>query len=276
MTSPPSLSTIPLQILSYNIWGAPFAAKKVKHRYKLIAEKLKMMSCDIIGLQEAFCWQLGNHHIKLLLEGVNYPFYKTGPDRSGFFRFVNAGLMTLSKHPIIESASLPFQHSKGTDFLASKGILFTRILTPHWGEVDVYNTHTNAGLKHREVRLKQIHQAIEFIQTHSKDFLRPILFLGDFNATEMDPEIELLKKSLNFMDTHQHKVHDGFTADPHRNHNFNHPEEKEPRRIDFIFYRKPNHFNQPHTVIQSQLAFEEHLFESKALSDHFGVFLSIQ
>src|SRR5690606_12549295 len=111
----------------------------------------------------------------------------------------NSGLSTLSKYQIVEKEFKPFTYSTGSDSLAQKGVVFTRINIPEIGNIDVYNTHLQAANSKKdsklykfignfipgftwsnvEIRKSQNRELIDFV--NKNDVGNPTFLIGDFN-----------------------------------------------------------------------------------------------
>ncbi len=271
----------PLSVLSYNVWGVPFAGKNARKRIPEIGQRLAPQTIDVVTVQEAFEGCFVPNEPRTLLQNSGYAYFAKGPAPRGL-RCVSSGLLILSKHPILESATLVYDHCVGTDCFARKGALYVKLSVPGLGEVDVYTTHTNAGTSNKSAakRQTQIEQLIRFVDEHSGDGLRPVILTGDLNATPKSVEITRLTSALELRDSHQEFVdhhpvsdieRDGFTSDPRRNGNQRDPD-GEGRRIDYVFFREPQGAGSTAlTTLRSSLSFVEPGYRDLALSDHFGV-----
>lgn len=271
----------PLSVLSYNVWGVPFAGKKAGKRIPEIGQRLAPQTIDIVTLQEAFEGCFVPNEPKLLLQNSGYPYFAKGAGPRGL-RCVSSGLVILSKHPILESATVVFDHCSGVDCFARKGALYVKIAVPGIGEVDVYTTHTNAGDsgKAASKRVTQVEQLIQFVDQHSGDGLRPVIFTGDLNAAPQSAELMRLRSALGLRDSHEEFVHhntvseverNGYTSDPRRNGNKTFAD-VDGARIDYVFFREPrNAGSTALTAARSALSFVEPGYRGLPLSDHFGV-----
>lgn len=266
----------PLRLVSYNIWGAPIAGKQINSRAPKIGARLAESGADIIAVQEAFQGCLVGNQPAMVQKTARYPYQALGPSPKGL-RCVSSGLQTLSKHPIIKKAWLRFTRCGGTDCFSAKGVLFTRIRHAVLGEIDVYNTHMNADDRYSGVRQSQVRQWIRMAQKYSGDHTRPVIVAGDLNATEDFPEIRELRSALELRDSYQEEILarggdsiavNGYTSDPSRSGNHANPKET-PKRIDYILYRPAS--GKTAQVMKSKLSYDDHVWNGKALSDHFGI-----
>ncbi len=272
-----------LSVLTYNVWGAPFSGKKVRKRHPLIADALKDSGADVIALEEVFDGCLPRKESKTFLKRTAYPYFVKGPRKVGGDRCVNSGVLLLSKHPVLASATLIYNRCSGTDCLARKGVAYAKIEIPGVGPVDFYATHTNAGPgKAANVRLAQAAQIVEFIQKYSGDGERPVVLMGDLNAAPDSPEILLVRNSLGLRDVYSEYVESrdvdevtraGYTADPSRNAILSGRGETEKVRIDYLMVRPAAaaFAGAPVTVNRARMIFEAPVIGNWPLSDHFGV-----
>lgn len=268
-----------LNVMTYNVWGVPFAGKRAKQRLPRIAERLASSGVDIVALEEVFDGCFVSDETKTILRGSRYPYYALGPSRKGVMPCVNSGVMILSRFPIRASSQLVYRSCVGTDCLARKGAVYARIRVPSVGDVDVYATHTNAGDRHGAVRVRQARQLVDFVRAHSGDGQRPVVLMGDLNAIPGSEEIELLRKELGLRDVHEEFVaqnpvspieREGYTSDPLRNGNLHGGEEKR-QRIDYVLIRESRTRHAPFRALDTRMTFQEPTYDRRALSDHFGV-----
>jgi endonuclease/exonuclease/phosphatase family metal-dependent hydrolase len=274
-----------LRIMSYNVWGAPFAGKKANQRIPEIARRLATLDADIVGLQEVFEGCFVRNQTKMILKGSRFPYYAKGPSAKFLIPCVNSGLVTLSRHPIVKTVRMSFDACKGFDCFSRKGILLTRIRVPNIGEVDVYNTHFNAGGGNSAVRDFQSLRAIDFVTRHSGEGNRPVFMLGDINAIPLSQEMIYLRTLLNFRDSHEEYfegrkaapvARNGYTCDPSRNTRHRGRPDQSSRRLDYILMRDSVHSASPMQVIDSHLVFDAPDFKKGSLSDHFGVYAAFR
>ena len=120
------------------------------------------------------------------------PYYTMGPDRGNLNIRQDGGLIILSKYPIIECSAMTYSVSSGSDKLANKGVIYTRIkIGPSASDyIHVFNTHIQSH-DYSETRLAQIRELIDFISEiirSDKDYIRPVLVAGDFNVAADKPD----------------------------------------------------------------------------------------
>ena len=125
-------------------------------------------------------------------ELIGSPYYIMGPDRGHLNIRQDSGLIILSKYPIIEGSAMTYSSSSGSDRLANKGVVYARIqISSSEGDyIHVFNTHIQAH-DYGETRLAQISELSDFIYEiikSDKDYIRPILIVGDFNVAAEKPD----------------------------------------------------------------------------------------
>ena len=110
----------------------------------------------------------------------------------------NGGIFIASRHPIVASAQVVYTGAIGTDALASKGVMYARIQKGDGGsrsftsskpspeKTKIYNvfaTHLQAWDTEEAgaVRLDELHQMSDFVQSQGIATDEPVIFAGDFN-----------------------------------------------------------------------------------------------
>jgi endonuclease/exonuclease/phosphatase family metal-dependent hydrolase len=276
----PEVKSMTMDFVTLNTWlrTRPIGTQ-IFERSDRIANSLK--DYDVVGLQETFSG--GAKHIpdKLKKEGTfPYSFRQSTPRI-----LTNSGLTMVSKYPIIEKDFQQFTYSTGSDSLAKKGVMFNRLEVPNIGQVDVYNTHYNAGGTQKtgffnkiiekfipgwtmatpDVRVTENTDLANFIKKHEKG--NPTFITGDFNMNETKIEYQDLKNKINMIDSFRLINPDdpGYTADGPNNP---HKPDDGQSRIDYIFYKPGKNVNVE--VLQSRLT-HNHAIDGMFVSDHFGV-----
>ncbi|TNE48499.1 MAG: hypothetical protein EP343_15525 [Deltaproteobacteria bacterium] len=180
-TSSPGPSEGSLKIVTYNVHGLAggITGDNTNERLKLIGPKLNVFV--IAGLQEVFTEE-------------GYTNLKAGVDHSVQHRFskplegraMGSGLMLLSRFKALEVKEEYFKDCNGTldgasDCLASKGFQMIRYEIAPGVEIDVYNSHFEAGsgAKDNEARANHVKQVTTAMNAWSKG--RAIVYLGDTN-----------------------------------------------------------------------------------------------
>lgn len=260
-----------LSIISYNIWNLPFLTPRGSFdRMKKIAAYLKVVSADVICLQEA--WSL---RTKKLLLNVLGDIHNTQTNSSiqklyqKWLDFSNhqGGLLTLSKFPIISEKFIRFGISGKfwTEWMGNKGFLETFLKTP-WGVLRVINTHLHQP--RMSVRFQQIKKMFAYLE---QDQETPTILAGDFNQDVLLEDIDFLKvlNNTNF-------IHPGILKDaPRHTYRLNNlltqtwlNRLKESGHLDYIFIRFLEKFG-----LQVREYTPIHLAEP--LSDHDPVILKL-
>lgn len=210
-----------LRVLSYNIHGLPAMVAKDDPAGRIPVIARKAGSYDLVLFQEDFSYQdlvtanaphdmvvRGNGPSgSLSVKGVQVPvagalqsLFGGGGTGGGLMGAVGglaataaqpfgSGLTTLAKGTaarVIESQTLSFGSCEGyfkgaQDCFAEKGMLMVRLRLSNGAEVDVYNTHMEAGAgsKDQKIRVEQLAMIADFMKRHSAR--RAVLFGGDFN-----------------------------------------------------------------------------------------------
>ena len=101
--------------------------------------ELRTHRFDVVGLQEMWTRQT-----QTIFREAGYRYaapYGNGNWRPRLRFLKKSGLVTLSRHPIVESEMLPFSRTCGLERFVRKSALFTRIRCSSNRYVDVYNLH---------------------------------------------------------------------------------------------------------------------------------------
>lgn len=180
--------------LTFNTMGAPLKPRtpwRFERIGKILIRLAREKDIDFITLQETYPTRLRD---RLIIQPWREDFgYAECTDEKGW-HLEQAGLTTLSKREILHSRFYGYRRCGYVDALVNKGVLFTR-LRFEVGELDVYNTHTQASyLSQRQrsrIRIAQIRELIAFIkQTHKPE--NPVLLTGDLNCEEYNEGYRLL------------------------------------------------------------------------------------
>jgi len=251
-----------IKILSYNVWGMPFPIRTKPKGLKIMPKELPKLKAHIIGMQEVF-----TKRAKKLGKMPEYPYKAWGADKKGI-KVLSSGLLILSKFPITKRDTISFDSCSGMDCFARKGAQYARISIPHYGEIDVINTHLNAG-KNKKVKIKQLEQLLKFVQ--SKKSHRPMILMGDFNFKPSDIYYEDFSTDFGLDDTHAIYLKDNPDAPQCMVNSYTYQLKIGPfetkRKLDYIWYIEGNFQNlnlKNYKIVYSQ---EDEL---PRLSDHFG------
>ncbi|MBL4845485.1 MAG: hypothetical protein JKY65_08170 [Planctomycetes bacterium] len=170
-----------IEVASYNVHGLPsfITGDETLARLRQISPRLRGLA--VVGIQEDF---LDDGH-NLLLGEVDQPirlrFAKKLPNR-----LYGSGLTTLAQGKVLAKLEVHFTTfhglvGSGADGMASKGFQVTRLQLAPGVELDVYNTHLDAGGSEGDslARASQVAQITSAMEGFSAG--RAILFLGDTN-----------------------------------------------------------------------------------------------
>jgi endonuclease/exonuclease/phosphatase family metal-dependent hydrolase len=225
-------TSVPFRSISYNVWGLPVPFKLNHDHLEKIQRSLFYYEPDVVALQETF-----TKRSRVFESTPGLPYFAYGPGK-GKGKPQNSGLMTLSKHPIVKTKHLKFNKCSGFDCLSAKGVLLTTIELPGGRQLDIYNTHLNAG-KNKKSKWSQIKQVVEFIKENSTT--NAYVVHGDFNITPDSEYYTYLLDQDIFHDTHKVYVDNNpqlsereKTGITHRTTGLIKKKQKE-RKLDYIF-----------------------------------------
>jgi len=256
------------KVMSYNIWGLPVPIKLKHPGIARIAQALPYYNPDVVAFQETF-----TKRADILAHVKEYPFVSYGPHVKKGITFLSSGLLTISKYPIVKTQSMVYSHCTSFDCFASKGVLLTTILHPQYGEIDFYNTHTNAG-KSKKVKWSQLAELLLFIQKTNQG--NPIILSGDMNITP-DTGFYSFLQSTFLADGHELYVQDHPELSPELKSSFTHVSKKAlskkliKKKIDYI-WTDDRHMLYP---INTQVVFDGSHDENK-YSDHFALMTNFE
>lgn len=250
-----------IRFLTYNLAGLKF--DWFSGREEGVIGELKKLKPDIVALQE-----VGLRHEKGIYNqareiglGIALPY-------SAFALYGNplevmspeqGGVAILSRWPILTSRNrhLPHGHANPPD---ERVALLSSIDSPI-GELDVITTHLTWRADEAQIRLIQAGLIFH-------DFTGPkakTVLMGDLNAVDTEPCLQLLKKNLKdaFRDQHPHK--DGFTWSRENKLNQEHSQSPD-RRIDYILCPKNVEVRRCDIVLDKPAGPMNH-----PLSDHYAL-----
>lgn len=213
-------------VLTYNVHGLPpfITMDDTAERLRQIAPRLN--DFDFVGLQEDF--DDLNHQV-IAEQSEHGHILRFSDPLDG--HFYGSGLSALSRFPIVDHLHVHYSACHGrfdaaSDCLASKGVQALRIRLASGVEMDIYNTHLEAGggPEDHVVRTQHIEELLDVMTTYSAG--RAIIFLGDTNLHEDDSDdvvlLNRLKSTVELMD-----ACDDLMC-------------PEPGRIDRVMYRSGN------------------------------------
>ena len=167
--------------LTVATWNLQWQFGDWQARQPAILSTLRSVDADVIGVQESWRGQIERLAAELDREWVwsgHDPH--DDPERS-------MGNAILSRWPIQTSDHQFLQDAQGRKY---RTILSARVKTPT-GILPMFTTHLDHRFDQSTVRVSQLQQASEFIETHAKGALPPIL-TGDLNALHDSDEIRKL------------------------------------------------------------------------------------
>lgn len=186
-----------LKILTWNIFLLP---KPIKFSYqaertKLISELLNNSDYDIIFLQEAFPGSFHDHLFGVTKKKYPHQYYLKRPFIS--HTVFGSGVYVMSRFPIKSKKKAIYDSCRGADCFAAKGVLLATFELPGGKEIQIGNTHLQAGrdAKGSKIRLKQIEQIRKLFNESAKPGVTQIL-LGDIN---IDAKHEDFLKALSLL-----------------------------------------------------------------------------
>jgi endonuclease/exonuclease/phosphatase family metal-dependent hydrolase len=209
------------KVLTLNTWQkcGPW-----EERWKAIVRELERHQPDVAAFQELFDIEWRDR----VARWAGYPFV-AAPAPS------HSGLVLLSRLPLAASALYTLTARSP---LESYG----RYLL--WGElawrglkIDVFNTHLSWMPQDNTTRLAQMREISAYLEAKREP--RPVLLLGDLNASPQSREIRCFIESAGLVDTFAalHPCEEGFTW-THENHFTTCQQPNLPaRRIDYILAR---------------------------------------
>ncbi len=174
-----------LRVLTYNIHHANPPSKKDFIDIDAIVKVIKAADADIVGLQEVdknTRRSGGIDQARLIAQkaGLNYHFYKAIDYEGGEY-----GLAILSKHRLKKVVALSLPQV----FSAEKRILALAEIRINGKKIVFANTHLDAS-KEEGNRVAQMKHILDALGKERK----PVVLLGDLNATAGSEPINLLDK----------------------------------------------------------------------------------
>jgi endonuclease/exonuclease/phosphatase family metal-dependent hydrolase len=191
--APALAAPLTLRVVTFNIAAGYGFTNNRSVRLRAIAELLRELDPDLVGLQEAFI-AADREELLRSLEGSRLRHHVRFPGAT-----VGNGLWILSAHPIEEAWFHRFEQAgrwyrlwEG-DWWAGKGIGLARVRLPGGERVDFFDTHAQAGRgnpENEEVRLGQMDELARFVREARLPGV-PAFVVGDFNTQRGWPDYEL-------------------------------------------------------------------------------------
>jgi len=196
-----------IKVLSYNIFLRPPLIKNNADDYKneRLAEFLRTQidRFDIICLQEMF--NLANYRQEALLriayeKGFHYHAKSVNPSwLSG--KFIDAGLVILSKYPITETDGMIYRSGNQIDSWAAKQVIYAKVqITPNYYvhvfdthmQASYYDNHESVNIINDKARATQVQEMADFIKRKTEGSPYPVIITGDFNINSVGESNEYL------------------------------------------------------------------------------------
>jgi endonuclease/exonuclease/phosphatase family metal-dependent hydrolase len=191
--SPPLAGPLTLRLVTFNVAAGYLFTGNRPERMRAIAERLRALDPDLVGLQEAFV-EADRAVLRAALAGSRLVHDVRFPGAT-----VGNGLWILSAHPIREAffhrftgAGRWYRLWEG-DWWAGKGVGLARVELPGGVLVDFFDTHAQAGRGNPEnepVRLAQMAELAAFV-SEARAGSAPGFVVGDFNTRPGAPDYEL-------------------------------------------------------------------------------------
>lgn len=202
----------------------------IRKNLNRIADVIKQAQPDIVALQEVDECSHWNRHINLLeylREATSYPFSAHGIHNTrGGRKRLAYGNAFLSKHPIIETAVIPF----GQRDIGEKGFMEIRVKIGD-ALVDFINLHLD--FRSRKIRIQQADRILRNLEEKKPTVngqLPPII-CGDFNASSRGSRDALREL------TRRAAAHGNYDFYPKKKRTF--PSHFPSRSLDFILAASP-------------------------------------
>jgi sphingomyelin phosphodiesterase len=183
-----------LRLLQYNVFWRPWFGHIGREEY--LAERMAdtaaaIKDYDVVCIEEA--WQAGSDLVASFItlcrtNGFKYVLTGLCPKLLSIF-VIDAGLLVLSKFPIIEYDAITFTDSTGIDRLYPKGAVYARIRISAREHIHVVVTHLQATYsnasaqqqaKDQRARRNQLRQTAELARRRVTDRC-PVFVCADMN-----------------------------------------------------------------------------------------------
>jgi endonuclease/exonuclease/phosphatase family metal-dependent hydrolase len=206
-------TALEVKALTYNVYLRPPLVNSNGEDYKneRLREFAKVIpQFDILCLQEVFA--LGNSRQARLISAArryNFHHVTSVPPPLISSKFVDAGLVILSKYPIVSSDGHIFNHGNQIDFYTAKQVLYAKVQLALDSFVHVFTAHLQASYYENadqvnqlndEARTHQLQEMIDFARVKALDTEHPILLTGDFNLPALADSNDLVSESEAYQD----------------------------------------------------------------------------
>ncbi len=209
--------------------------RKAQRNLAEIAETLKLLSPDVVALQEVdgpSTWSGNFDHVAAIAQQSGFAeHYRGDHNEFGIGRFrMAAGTALLARQPLLDPAS----HRFSVSWRDTKGFVVAALEVPEWDglSVDVVSVHLDFLVP--SVRREQIRRMVERLA----DRRRPLVVLGDLNCCwQHEP------RSMDLLVSHL-----GLRAHEPQSPTHTYPAHRPRRRIDWILASPELDFHGYHTV----------------------------
>lgn len=245
--------------LTYNVHGLPAAITGDDTPGRMAAIAPLLNAFDLVGLQEDFDEQ---NHDTLTADSTHDVRLRFAEPLEA--RFYGSGLSILSRFELLDHQHHHYTACNGrfdsaSDCLASKGFQVARIRLSPGVELDVYNSHLEAGNSAEDdvVRSSHVDEILDVMTTYSAG--RALIFLADTNLHADQPtdatHLRRLEQTAGLLDACE------TVSCP------------EPGRIDRIMYRDSDSVSLEISTWQVEAAFFDS--DGTPLSDHDAISATI-
>jgi len=165
----------------YTAWPSRWLSKFIPHKRRdKIIEFLERGQHDVVLLQEAFSVAFQDIVIKRLRH--MYPHTLVYRPKTPLFRWINNGLMILSKYPLNNPSLTEYSKLTDADSWVPKGAVMATVDSPQ--PFKVLNTHTQAfeGWLNDKIRINGVTEMRKAIESYGDPQL-PFVLGGDFNIS---------------------------------------------------------------------------------------------
>ncbi len=178
-----------LHLLTYNVAGLPQGLSHANPEVNIPLISPRLNAFDHVNVQEDFYYQ------DELRAQVTLP-HQSEPQRQGSPSGFGDGLNRFSRFPWRDFVRVPYSACNGADCGAHKGLSVALTELADGVEVDIYNTHLNAGASAADeaARRSQVQTLLSTLTTRSRG--RAVLLAGDFNLARADgaEDVALLER----------------------------------------------------------------------------------
>lgn len=261
-----------IKVLTWNVFMLP---KPIKFSYQverttLIGNELGKGDYDVIFLQEAFPGWFHKRIYKMTKDRYPHQHYLKRPFIS--HTVFGSGLYVMSKFPITEKKHVYYRSCRMADCFAAKGMYLVTLKLPWGKEVQIGNTHLQAGQNQKSVRIrmKQLEQVRKLLISNVKPGVAQVV-VGDINIDAKDSVYPKALELLNMSSTPLEGEIDHTNGFPVLC--YNKPGDDVKEWIDHIWISK----NSDARIIGKKVKAFTGLINKKEcpLSDHYGVEASI-